>query len=266
MNVVRVLASCLADLTFVQMEDQIVKSSRMQAIPPCVYQTWETRDFGRKHARAMSQFRRLNDDLNFYLFDKSQRDEYMQAFWGDRLISEMYLRSQFGALKADIFRYCLIQERGGYYFDISKGLDTKISSLHKAEAAGIISYENNPFQVNTFPSSLLHPLNLAVQWGFGFSPLSPLLDLHIRRIEANFENFLGRVFPNPKQAILELSGPIAFTLSLHEFASVKQDDFEKIQQLGIDFNGHGIFSLPGSGSRYLRSPGYANSENQPILI
>ena len=266
MNLLHALGNRLADLTFVKMEDQVVQSSRLQAIPPIVYQTWETKDFGRKHAQAISRFRRLNGDLNFYLFDKSLRDSYMKTFWGERLISEMYFRSLFGALKADIFRYCLIQERGGYYFDISKGLDTRITALHQAEATGIISYENNPFQSQSFPGALSHPSNLAVQWGFGFSPSSRLLELHIRRIEANFENYLGRIFPKPKQAILELSGPVAFTQSLHEFASMNTDDFEKIQQLGIDFDGHGIFSLPGSGSRYLRSPGYADSENQPILI
>lgn len=258
------LKSLAAEVFFVPVQNQLAKSPREQTIPPIVYQTWETSRFGKKHAESIAEVRRLNDDLSFFLFDRSSRDNYMRDFWKDRLIYEIYTRAQFGALRADIFRYCLIYERGGYYFDISKGISNRLTSLHLADAIGLISFENNEFTGNPGPPALRHPSNLVIQWGFGFAEKSLLLESHIERIESSYGSFLGKVFHSPKLAILEFTGPISFTRSLHEFAA-KETNMEKIVQTGKDFDSFGIFSLPGSGSRYLVSPSYAKIKNKAIL-
>jgi mannosyltransferase OCH1-like enzyme len=264
MTLLSTILSPILDIFFIPLENQKAKFPRQQKIPPIVYQTWETQDFGRKHAKSMVEFRRKNDDLDFFLFDRHERDCYMQKTWGDRLISEIYFRSEFGALKADIFRYCLIYDKGGYYFDISKGLGNRLTSLHSPDAEGIITYENSDYLGGVGPAVLSHPGNVVVQWGFGFAPKAGLLELHIQRLEASFDDFLGKTFENPKMAILEFTGPIAFTRSLHIFAR-SAANMANIVQRGKDFDGYGIFALPGSGSRYFRSPSYANVKNRAIL-
>jgi mannosyltransferase OCH1-like enzyme len=256
------LKAALLDLPFLPIHDQKSQSRAVQNIPPIVFQTWEKNAFGRRHRNSIIRFRKINSDLDFILLDSSARDSYMRERWGNKFISKIYFEAKFGALRADIFRYCILMDRGGYYFDISKGLEVKITSLHDHSISGAICFEKNLSDFHG-PMSLTHPRNLVVQWGLGFVSNHPLLKNHIERIEWTYSNFFGKTFANPKQAILEFTGPIAFTKTVHEYAET--NGLDDIAQLGIDFFGYGIFSLNGSESRYAVSPSYSRAKNKKIL-
>ena len=101
-----------------KIDDRIVNQNSDNKIPNKVYQTWETRFLGKTHAQSLKKFRNLNPNLSFYLFDKEKRDAYMKSSWQGEMISEIYFNSIFGPMKSDIFRYCLLYDLGGYYFDI----------------------------------------------------------------------------------------------------------------------------------------------------
>ncbi len=257
-------AGILLDLPFRPISDQIGMNSRQQRIPPIVFQTWETRTVGRRHYKSLNLFRRVNSDMSFRLFTSHDRDYYMKTSWGQSLISEVYFRSTFGTLKADIFRYCIVYEYGGYYLDISKSLAVKLSSLHRSDAEGLLSFEKNVFESETRPIGVLHPDKLVIQWAFGFEPKHRLLLNHIQRIENHFPKYLGQSFSNPKLAILNFTGPNAFTKTLHDYA--KFNDTSRITQVDPDFNELGVFSMPGAGARYLQVPSYAESKHQAILL
>ena len=47
----------------------------------------------------------------------------MEKNWGKQNISKIFFKFINGPLKSDIFRYCILYDQGGYYFDISKGCD-----------------------------------------------------------------------------------------------------------------------------------------------
>ena len=95
-------------------------------------------------------------------------------------------------------------------------------------------------------------------------PMHKILEILISSIESNFMQYVGRSFCNPKKAIIELTGPIAYTRAVHKY--VELHSANGIKQLGIDFEGAGVFSMKGSGARYLLTPNYAKLENSPILI
>jgi mannosyltransferase OCH1-like enzyme len=114
-----------------------------QKIPTVVYQKWINKSFGIRHARQMNHFRNLNPDLDFELFDDEESDKYMLDAWKGTEIHEIYKKSLFGPMKADIFRYCILFDKGGYYFDISKGCNVQITSLHTSNTSALISAEKN---------------------------------------------------------------------------------------------------------------------------
>ena len=64
-------------------------------IPNVVYQTWVSRFIPNKLAKSIINFRSLNKDHSFYIFDDMQRDEYMKKKWGNHPIYEIYLNSVF---------------------------------------------------------------------------------------------------------------------------------------------------------------------------
>jgi hypothetical protein len=236
-------------------------------IPSIVIQTWEDRLFGKNHLREMEKFRDLNPELSFELWDRAQREGYLRDKWGAHPIFEIYQRSLFGPMKADIFRYCLMAERGGFYFDISKGCTVPLRTLYKPETEALITFEPHTSPLTCPPSIvplLKHPNKLALQWGFGFAPghLIPLQT--IANICAEYPRYQGKVFGLPKDAIRELTGPIMFTKSLHD--AYARGPLANVVQAGIDFDGYGVFALKGSKVRYMTAPAYTKAKDQPIVL
>jgi mannosyltransferase OCH1-like enzyme len=242
-----------------------ITQTHLQNIPPVVYQTWEVNYFGKTHFTEIQKFRALNPDLQFQFFAKERLENYMEEAWGKHPIYPIFKGAQFGPMLADIFRYCILFERGGFYFDISKGCAVSITSLCSASATGLISYEAHDCVV--IPKSnamrrMLHPEKYVLQWGMGFAKEHTFLRLLLENICEYYPFFKGKSFAVPKHAILSLTGPGMFTKTLREYLETNED--ADLVQAGIDFNGHGIYSLKGSEVRYDTIVSYTASKNSVI--
>lgn len=236
-------------------------------IPPILVQTWEDCLFGKNHLLEMSKFRDLNPELSFVIWDRDQRENYLREKWGDHPIFEIYKRSLFGPMKADIFRYCLMADRGGFYFDISKGCAVPLRTMFGPEAEALITFEPHdsplPCDAAVAPH-LLHPGKLFLQWAFGFAPGHPIPLQTIANICEEYPRYKGKTYSYPKDAIRELTGPIMFTRSVREVYG--RGPLPNVVQAGIDFDGHGIFALKGSKVRYMTAPAYNKVRNCPIVV
>lgn len=260
------IGSRLFDYPFEKVENQRGLHPRNQLIPTQLFQTWEENSFGRRHARAIRKFRKINADLDFIFFSANERLSYLEQNWAGHPITEIYRKAKFGPMKADIFRYCIVYERGGYYFDISKGMKVAITSLHGSGAEAFLSFEGNNCNCPDNPilkSRLLLPNNCVIQWGFGFSAKSKVLKTLIESIVENYPNFVGKVFENPKEEIVKLTGPLAMTKALH--ATLIQNPEFAISQSDVDFGGNGIYALPGAGARHRKYPSYAAVRNTGLF-
>ena len=240
--------------------------THLQNIPPVVYQTWEVDYFGKTHFAEIEKFRDLNPDLSFELFAKEKLEAYMEEVWGNHPIYPIFQKSKFGPMFADIFRYCILLERGGFYFDISKGCSVSVSSLCAANSTGLISYEAHDCVVIPNMKAIermAHPEKYILQWGMGFAKGHPILQKLIENICEYYPYFKGKSFAIPKNAILSLTGPGMFTKTIREFFNEAAD--EKLTQAGIDFNGSGLYSLKGSWVRYATVPAYTTA-NSTIIV
>jgi mannosyltransferase OCH1-like enzyme len=235
-------------------------------IPAVVHQTWVDRRFGKTHHREIQKFRARNPDQHFVLYDQDELEAYMARSWGEHPIYQVFAKAKFGPMRADIFRYCILFERGGYYFDIGKGMACQISDLCSGEYDGFVSYESNDCFLppdHIVSTKVQHPTKYVVQWGMGFSKGHPVLGALIASICENYGYFKGRVFANPKVAILAYTATGLFTKVVRN--AIDNDPRVNIRQAGIDFDGLGIVSMRGSRVRYLTSPAYADATNDWIV-
>jgi hypothetical protein len=237
------------------------------AIPNIVYQTWRSPEFGRTHSRLLSEFRALNNDFSFQFFDDHQlAEDYMASAFRGHPILEIFKRSSFGPMKVDIWRYCILYERGGFYCDINKSALLPLRELVSPTASALISFERNNFPVGAQgrgTSEIQHPGKVVSNWMFGFERGHPLLAEVIDGIVTKYPSYKGLVAQNPKMEILELTGPVHFTQCVHEFA--RTHGMSGIHQAGIDFNGRGIFDMLGSYVRYTQGPCYELARNEVIV-
>jgi mannosyltransferase OCH1-like enzyme len=235
-------------------------------IPNICYQTWVNDKFGRSHFTEIKRFRERNKDITFLLYDDEKLNRYMLQSWGKHPIYQIFLDANFGPMKADIFRYCILFEKGGYYFDISKGCDAPLRSMHDSHTEAFISFENNfhgwDIQ-DSIKKRLDSPENLIIQWGFGFIKGHPILKEVIDCIVENEANFRGKNFEVPKDAILDYTGPRSFTRAVHN--SISSLRHETLTQAGVDFLGNGSYALKGSYVRYFTKRPYTEFPFSAIL-
>ena len=254
------------DYPAIELKDSIGTTDYLGNIPANVFQTWETRMLTRRLHTSVSKFRELNPELSFKLFDAEARDAYMEEHWSQRDIFSVYKDANFGPLKADVFRYCILFERGGFYFDISKGVSRPLREFIEPDSNELLSFEGN-LSHREAPKSLdgrlKKPQHLVAQWGFGFAPGHRILELQIQFIEDNQSEFRDTMFELPKAAILAFSGPISFTESV--WGSLMANKRLVLNQTNVDFNGAGIYSLPGSAGRFRQSESYVFAKKSVVL-
>lgn len=237
-----------------------------RSIPPNVYQTWANNYFGKTHAKEIRFFRGINPSLNFILYDDQKLATYMEDFWGTHPIYRIFKGSKFGPMKADIFRYCILYERGGFYFDISKGCSVPIADLCSEDGSALISYEAHDCVIPPAVGALeamQYPGKYLLQWGMGFSKEHIILDQLINNICEYAPFFMNKSFDNPKNAILSLTGPGMFTKTVRDVMANQCS--LPIDQAGVDFNHAGIYSLNGSWARYSVVPAYTDAKLAKIL-
>lgn len=242
-----------------------LQASEPSTIPPRCFQTAETHLFSRSHHTTLMQLRERNPELHFLLFDANRRNSYMAARWGDHPIGKLYTRARFGAMRADIFRYCVIFDQGGFYLDINKLILQPLMQFAQKTSHGLISFESTWCQLPAAPkaaSRLLHADRYALQWCFGFAPSHPLLAMMIDNICHYAPTYEGQLFANPGEAIRSLTGPGLFTHTVRSY--FEQNTDPTLVQAGIDFNGE--LRYPGEREvMYLRQPHYKSCRNQAIL-
>ena len=241
-------------------------SKETYKIPAVCYQTWVDNRFGRNHRKEIRKFRALNPDIDWVLFNERDLEDYMRENWKDHPIYEIFLGSKFGPMKADIFRYCILFDRGGYYFDISKGCSFPIRKMHNSSDTALISFENNFSKNDTSHENqnlLAFPDNLIIQWGLGFEQGHPFLEKIIARIVAEYPEYVDKFFSVPKEAILSFTGPRAFTEAVR--STINPELAANLAQFGIDFNNSGCYAMRGSYVRYFTRDHYTQASNQVIL-
>jgi len=237
-----------------------------RAIPSVVYQTWESNFLPKTHAQGIAHFRELNPDMEFNLFDKKDRDDYMEESYGKHPICQIYKKAKFGPMKADIFRYCILYEKGGYYFDIKSYITKPISEICPTNCRGLIAFE--PFDTHIPPDGkalfkVQHTNKYVLIWGMGFAKGHRVLERMIDSICENYSFYKDRVFENPKLAILSYTGPGKFTQIVRE--EICRNETSDIYQAGVDFEGYGVYSMRGAEVRFLTNPSYANLKNAKIV-
>ena len=235
-------------------------------IPLVVRQTWQSNALGRKHALSRQAFVDLNPEFSFEFYDDAQMSQYMQENWGSTCLGDAFERAMFGPLKTDLFRYCITFDKGGFYCDISKGIGRPIATMISKDAKELLSFEKNTYDlpVGKKVENEIIPLNRVINYAFGFERHHPILNTLLNQICEDLPDYFDKVFANPKDAIISLTGPVALSRAIFNFIEEGTSSL-KLNFRGVDFEGSGIFALPGSYFRYWKSPSYLFSKPSTLF-
>ena len=169
----------------------------------------------------IEEFNKINcfiKDYETYFFNHSERDEYMKNKWSNFDIYKIYIGSCFQQMKADIFRYCFIFDNGGYWLDVKSNLyfNPKEMVHKKTDCTLLISpHELQPSEINEKVEKLtLNTKNRRLtNWFIGGKKESQFIEYLINNIVNESKEYENIFFKDPKDAILNLTGPKQLTRS-----------------------------------------------------
>lgn len=228
------------------------KKRIVQKINPVVYQTWVTNKFNRQHFLKLIEFRKINPDLTFKLFNDNKMDDYMKNHWSNHKIYEIYNRLIYGPMRSDIFRYCILYEMGGYYFDIDKMCLKSLISLHHRNSSALITFDkyHHKKENNKKIAKLMKVSDrIACQWGMGFKKKHIILASLIKNIIDYYKKFKNNNVNEYEVEGSKFTGPAIFTDTIRKVLKKKID--KNICFLKTNFNGYGVFRIKGSHLRYI---------------
>jgi mannosyltransferase OCH1-like enzyme len=247
-------------------QDARITPASEQAIPRIIYSTIGKKSIRRAHFDAINEFRDTNPEYKFVIFDDSEAHDYIASKFRGEKILDLFERSTFGPMRADILRVALMLFEGGVYIDISKRLKKPLMQTIPPSASFVFAHENNEipshYGIKTDPKVLVDHRKLIVQWCMMSCPNNPIFETMIESIERDSMEYEGKSFKNPKQAILELTATYQFTKAVWKHLTNERNVWH---YAGIDFQENEYVLIKGSFSRNPLRPHYASISNKAIL-
>ena len=213
------------------------------------------------------------DDMKIIYLTHSERDQYMNNSWKNHKILDVYNNSIFHQSKADIFRYTFLYEFGGFWLDFKSSLNFNPQKLISGNHNTVLLLgpklieKDKQIQVD---DEILVKLKYRylTNWFIGGKNENAFLLKLIDNICEKSDYYSGKTFKNPKETILEFTGPTCLTNTFIEYSlknpmemeSINVVDEEKTDvRFTTDFSR--TFSILDNVTKFP----YANLKNKKIL-
>jgi mannosyltransferase OCH1-like enzyme len=186
-------------------------------IPFIVHQTFYTTSLPIQIVNIIKHNQKLCPNYKFYFYNDEQCEEFIKTNFDTQVYNAyMKLNKHYGAMKADFFRYCVLYKLGGIYLDIKSKINKPLGSIIKHDDICILDYLRNDYE----PWRINNPTY--EQWLLIFSPNHPYLIQMINQMVNDIENNYEPKIPGyssltPKQKVLILTGPDAFTRAINSY-------------------------------------------------
>jgi hypothetical protein len=153
----------------------------------------------------------MNPEWKYTLYDDNDMIEYLETYYSPEILYYYNkINQNYGAAKADFFRYLLMYREGGVYLDIKSGSQIPLDNIIGWDDQYILSHWDMPHQIN----------NLGMikgeyqQWHIICRPNHPYLLAVINKVISNIKNYSIDLFGVGKTAVLKVTGPIAYTQAI----------------------------------------------------
>lgn len=187
-----------------------MSKSDYQRIPRQVFMTtrFPISSVLNSHFKALNS---LNPEYEFYLYNDSQVREYISEHWGDFLIG-IYdsIGEEYFPAKIDLWRYLIIYDKGGVYFDDKSGPVRALRNLIKPRDRMIISTWGE--NVSHWKKKYGHKKGEFTNWCVISEPKHPMIKCIIVDIIRRIINSNG--LETGKTGVLNLTGPIGSTTTI----------------------------------------------------
>jgi hypothetical protein len=204
-------------------------------IPKIIHQTFPARrdmpDFLSENARKLQV---MNPGWQYRLYEDADcarfiRDNYDEAT--ERLFQAIH--PHYGAARADFFRYLLLYRLGGVYLDIKSGCNVPLDSIIKKDDEFLLSHWRDPKDGYHPAFGVTAELQ---QWHIMARAGHPFLAAVIARVSENLRQYDPLRQGVGKRAVLQVTGPIAYTRAIAPLLQVHPHRFFEAEAMGVTYS------------------------------
>lgn len=232
-------------------------------IPKTIYQTYKTINPPDEFIFSRTSLIKLNPDYQYVYMNDEEVIEFIRCYYGgDILRSYLRINPVYGPARADLFRYLLIFEKGGVYFDIKSGANKPLSDIILPEDKYILSrWSGNRIAVYHELRTPENPDGKEYQnWHIIGEAKHPILERVIGDVIANINRGSDAV---GKLGVLRLTGPIAYTKSIDQVMWAIRRELENDLDAGLRYNMQG----PVYNQEHIKMmPGHYTKCTEPIIL
>lgn len=189
-------------------------------IDKSIYLTYPTRNFPDEIRRNIARIQKLNPDWAITIFSDEDIIEFIRRECSKELLDAyLSINPEYGAAKADLFRYLILYVRGGVYLDIKSSLNKSLGDIITDPSKLILAQWDNG-QDGPHKGWGLHKELVGIdggeyiQWFIAAPRGSDILGAVIDRVVHNIRRYNPFVHGVGKMGTLRVTGPIAYTLAI----------------------------------------------------
>jgi mannosyltransferase OCH1-like enzyme len=236
------------------------------AIPRIIHQTVD--DKRSLHPRFLANISHLissNPQWRHVLYDDGDRASFISDRYGsDALSYYNRINPTYGSAKADLFRYLAVYELGGVYLDIKSTATRPLDDVLSPNDEYLLSHWSNR-EGHPYKGWGRHHPRHGVdeeyqQWHIVAAAHHPFLEAVIERVKKNIDAYDPLVHGVGKRGVLQVTGPIAYTLAIQSVRQSGRFRLVDIEELGFQYS---IFGPSGNHEVYF--PSHYRLSREPIV-
>lgn len=191
-------------------------------IPRILWQTTKNRGtIAPELAACMEKLKAMNPKWEHRLHDDASQRDILERVCSDRFLRAYdRIAPQYGAARSDMFRYIMVFLHGGVYLDLKSGTARPLDDILLPDDHFIISQWDNKLG-GMFEGIGFHKRLREIeggeyeQWFIIAQPGHPFLAETVENILHIIENYNPFIFRDGAIGVLNVTGPVVYTLSIH---------------------------------------------------
>lgn len=209
-----------------------------ESIPRIIHQTFYERTLPPELQRNVDRLRALNPGWEYRFYDDADIAAFIGEHYGAGMLRYFErIGPQYGAARADLFRYLLMYRVGGVYLDIKSAATRPLDEVLRPDDRYLLS----SWGADSGWGHHYELRNLAhgefQQWYIACAPGHPFLREVIGTVLGNIDRYDPHLHRVGKNGVLRVTGPIPYTLAIHRIIGQHPHRLaDSRRDLGLEYN------------------------------
>lgn len=201
--------------------------------------------YQKKSLQNIEFLKRNNPGYSYKLWLDEEIEDFIKREYGDEILKYyLKLNPQYGAARADLFRYLLIYRCGGVYLDLKSSIHKPLDEVLYPEDYMILSHWDNRvgephegYAISQNKDLLEYlPRGEYVQWFIIAKAGAPWLYNVILSVLQNIDNYNPFVDKVAAPAVLRMTGPIAYSYAIINTPQKEKIRYIELKEFGLVYS------------------------------